>query len=318
MFSRSLLMAAGLALAFAAPANADWPEKPVRIIVPYAPGGSGDNTARAYQDKLSEKFGQQFVIENRGGAAGAIGIEAASKAEGDGYTFLQTPMGGLVILPHLRNVPYDPFEDFKPVSRTAETVAAMAVHPSLGVNTVKEFIALAKEKPGEIFFGSAGQGTITQMRGEVLKDVAGIDIVHVPYRGSGEALNDLLAGHVQVNFEGNVLPHGKAGTLKLLAFISDERHPDFPDVPTMKEAGLENYEAPSWHGMLAPKGTPDDIIKKLSDALIEISQTPEVKKRLIDVGLMARGETPEQMGAVMKQHYDLFGDLIKRLDIKIQ
>lgn len=318
MFARSLFVAAAIALAAVAPANADWPEKPVRIIVPYAPGGSGDNTARAYQDKLSEKFGQQFVIENRGGAAGAIGIEAAAKADGDGYTFLQTPMAGLVILPHLRDVAYDPFEDLKPVSRTAETIAAMAVHPSLGVNTVQEFVALAKQKPGEIFFGSAGQGTITQMRGEILKDVAGIDIVHVPYKGSGEALNDLLAGHVQAMFEGNVLPHGKAGTLKLLAFVSDERHPDFPDVPTMKEAGLENYEAPSWHGMLAPKGTPDDIIKKMSDALIEISQTPEVKKRLIDVGLMARGETPEEMAAVMKEHSEMFGALVKKLDVKIQ
>jgi tripartite-type tricarboxylate transporter receptor subunit TctC len=314
---RTLLLAAAVGLSFALPAHAaDWPTKPVRIIVPYAPGGSGDNAARPYAEALSHEFGQQFVIDNRGGAGGAIGTETVAKSANDGYTLLMCPMGALVILPHTRKVPYDPIKDFAPISRTAETLAGMVVHPSLGVKTVQEFVALAKKKPGDIYFGSAGLGTITQMRGEILKDIAGIDIVHVPYKGSAEALNDLLAGHVQAMFEGNVLPQAKAGKLNLLAVVGDERHPDFPDVPIMKEAGFPTYEAPSWHGFLAPAGTPPEIVERLSAAVIKISKTPQMRETLIRVGLIPAADTPKGMAEIMQRHSALFASLVQRLDIK--
>ena len=312
---RLIILAA--ALLVARPVSAlDWPTKPVRVIVPYAPGGSADNVARPFAEALSQKFGQQFVIDNRGGAGGMIGVETAVKSAKDGYTLLMTPMASLVILPHTRQVPYDPFKDLAPVARAADTLAAIAVHPSLGVETLKDFVALAKKKPGEIHFGSAGLGTITQMRMEILKDMTGIDIVHVPYKGSAEALNDLLAGHVQALSEGNVLPQAKAGRLKLLAVVGNERLPDFPDVPTAKEAGFPEYDAPSWHGMLAPAGVPAEIIDKVARAMAEIAKTPDMRDKLIRVGLVPIQDTPAGMAEAMRRHSELFGGLVRRLGIK--
>ena len=301
----------------AGPAAAlDWPTKPVRVIVPYAPGGSADNVARPFAEGLSQAFGQQFVVDNRGGAGGSIGVETAVKSPKDGYTLLMTPMASLVILPHTRAVPYDPFKDLAPISRAADTIAAIAANPSLAADTLQELVSLARKKPGEIHFGSAGLGTITQMRLEVLKDIAGIELVHVPYKGSAEALNDLLAGHVQLLSEGNVLPQAKAGRLKLLAIVGNERLPEFPDVPTVKESGFPNYDAPSWHGMLAPAGVPAEVIDKVAVAMAAIAKAPEMQERLIKVGLIPVQDTPAGMADAMRRHSELFGALVKKLGLK--
>ena len=223
-----------------------WPDKPVKIIVPYAPGGASDLIARPWADKLTQAFGQQFVVENRGGASGMIGLETTAKAPPDGYTLVMTPNSTISVLPHLRKVPYDPFTSFEPVARVGDTIGGMVVHPSIGVKTMKELVAYAKKNPGKLAYGSAGLGTSTQMRIEMLKHHAGIDILHVPYRGSADALNDLLPGTVQMMSEIIVLPHAKAGKVVLLAMNHSARHPEFPDVPTMAEAGFPEAEVPIW------------------------------------------------------------------------
>ena len=236
-----------LAMALAGEAvaqGANWPDKPVKLILPYAPGGATDLIGRPWADKLGQVFGQQFVIENRGGAGGMIGTEAAAKAAPDGYTFLLTPNATLTILPSLRQAPYDAIKSFDPVGRVGDLVSGFVIHPAVGVKTFKELIEYAKTNPGKLAYGSAGLGTATQLRVEMLKYRAGIDILHVPYRGSADALNDLLPNTVQMMNEINVLPHVKAGKLVLLNINYPIRHPDFPDVPTLTELGYPDSDVP--------------------------------------------------------------------------
>jgi tripartite-type tricarboxylate transporter receptor subunit TctC len=281
---RSLLQAGTLALlaiSFATAAGAqDWPAKPVRVLVNFAPGGSTDNATRPFMEKLSAALGQQFVIENKGGASGAIGAEAAAKFAPDGYNFLATPVASMTILPNARRTAYDPFKDFVPVAQFADSTLTFTVHPSVPANSIKEFVDYAKQRPGRIHFGSAGLGTLTQMIGEQLNIVAGINIVHVPYRGGAEALADFLAGHVLAFTEGNVLPHVAAGKAKLLAVVDAERHPDFPDVPTMKEVYPE-YDILNWFGIFAPAGTPDAVVRQLNAEINKVAQLPELRAHLL-------------------------------------
>lgn len=305
------------ALTVVMPAAAQtWPSRPVRMIVPYAPGGSTDNAGRPFAEKLSQALGQQFVIDNRGGASGVIGFEAAMKSPPDGYTLLVAPLAPIAIIPNARKVPYDAFKDFVPVARIADQIFGMAVSPALGVNTVADFIALAKSKPGTLNFGSAGLGTTTQFSAEIFEQVAGIDMVHVPYKSSADALTDLLAGNIQVFFEGVVFPHAKAGTLKLLAVTTPDRHPGFPDVPTMRET-LPNYEMSNWFGIMAPAGTPEEIVGKLNAALAQASKAPDLRERMLAVGLSPRADTPAEMRADMKKQSDRFAKIIKDLNIRL-
>ena len=220
---------------------ANWPTRPVKLIIPYAPGGASDIIGRPWADVLSQSFGQQFVIENRGGAAGMIGVEAASKAAPDGYTFLLTPSAAMSVLPLLRQTPYDPKKNFVPVARIGDSVSGFVMHPSTGLKTMKDTVEYAKKNPGKLVYGSSGLGSIQHMRIEMLKYRAGIDILHVPYRGAGDALNDLLAGQIQMMNEINVLPHAKAGKLNLLCMNSPDRSPEFPDTPTLTECGLSEF-----------------------------------------------------------------------------
>ena len=231
MHRREFLALAGATLAAGVSTRAwsqaqSWPERPVKLILPYAPGGATDLIGRPWADKLSQTFGQQFVIENRGGASGIIGTEAAAKATPDGYTFLLTPNAPLNVQPLLRKTPYDPVKSFAPVGRVGDLISGFVIHPAVGVKTFKEMLDYAKQSPGKLAYGSAGLGTSSHLRLEMLKVKAGIDILHVPYRGNADALNDILANTVQMMNEINPMPHVKAGKLILLDISYPERHPD--------------------------------------------------------------------------------------------
>src|SRR5262245_2979922 len=254
-----------------------WPERPVKLILPYAPGGATDLIGRPWADKLSQAFGQQFVIENRGGASGIIGTEAAAKAAPDGYTFLLTPNAPLNVQPLLRKTSYDPIKNFAPVGRVGDLISGFVIHPAVGVKTFKEMLDYAKQNPGKLAYGSAGLGTSSHLRLEMLKVKAGIDILHVPYRGNADALNDILANTVQMM---NAMPHLKAGKLILLDISYPERHPDFPGVPTLFELGYGEAYVPSWYSIWAPTGTSREIIDKLNAKMVEIANTAEMKALL--------------------------------------
>ena len=295
-----------------------WPEKPVRVIVPFPPGGATDVVARPWMEKLTQAFGQPFVIENRGGAGGMIGVEAAVKSTPDGYTFLLCSNSPLVVLPHLRKTPYDAMKQLLPVARVGDMVGGWAVHPSLGIKTMPELIAYAKKYPGKLIYGSAGLGTTTQLRMEVINLKAGIDILHVPYRGSGDSLIDLLAGTVHLMSENVVMSHVKAGKLTLLAINHSERHWDFPDVPTLRELGFENADIPIWFSLWAPAGTPTDIIARINAKVGEIAQTTEMKAKLREASFSAPIQTPEEMTKALIEDSRINLEIIKAANVKIE
>ena len=297
-------------------ASANWPTKPVKVIVNYAPGGSTDNATRPFMEKLSIAFGQQFVIENKGGASGAVGVEAGVRSPPDGYTFFVSPVASLTILPNARPTAYDPFKDMVPVSQIADSTLVFAVHPSLKVKTMQEFVAYAKINPGKLNFGSSGLGTLTQMICESVNLVAGIDMLHVPYRGGAESLTDFLAGQVQVFSEGNVLPHVKAGKAELLAVVDSERHPEFPDVPMLREVYPE-ADLLNWFGLFAPAGTPEPIVRRMSEEIGRAAKNPELRAHLLRLALRANGSTPEQLAGILRKDYDRYGKLIRTLNIRM-
>ena len=313
----SALLAAGLAGEALAQA-ASWPDKPVKLILPYAPGGATDLIGRPWADKLGQVFGQQFVIENRGGAGGMIGTEAAAKAPPDGYTFLLTPNATLTILPSLRQAPYDAMKSFDPVGRVGDLVSGFVIHPAVGVKSFKELIEYAKKNPGKLAYGSAGLGTATQLRIEMLKYRAGIDILHVPYRGSADALNDLLPNTVQMMNEINVLPHVKAGKLILLNINFPSRHPDFPDVPTLTELGYPDSDVPIAYMVCAPAGTPKEIVQKLNAKLVEIAKSDEMIAKMRAINVIVPPQTPEEVRAYIVEDTKRNAELIKAANIKLE
>jgi tripartite-type tricarboxylate transporter receptor subunit TctC len=306
-------------LASMGPSSAQsWPTKPVRLLVPYAPGGASDTIARPWAEKLSQAFGQQFVIDNKGGAGGAIGTEAAAKAVPDGHTFLMGPTAPLLILPQLRKTPYDWKADFMSVGRVGDLVCGFVLHPSIPASTLPELRAYAQANPGKVFYGSAGLGTASHLRVEMLRLRTKTDIVHVPYRGSAEALADLLAGTVHMMNEIVVLPHVKAGKLKLLAINYPERHPDFPDVPTLTELGYPNSDVSIAYAVWAPKNTPASIIARFNAEIVKIAATPEMKQRLRDISVIAPLQTPDEMTASFERHFAEYTALIKEADVKLE
>ena len=297
---------------------AQWPDKPVKLILPYAPGGATDLIARPWSEVLAKAFGQQFVLEHRGGAGGMIGTEAAAKAAPDGYTFLFTPNATLSVLPSLRQTPYDPVKSFDPVARVGDLVSGFVIHPSVGVKNFAEMIDHAKKNPGKLSFGSAGLGTATQLRLEMLKWKTGIDILHVPYRGSADALNDLLPGNVQMMNEINVLPHVKAGKLILLNINHSARNPDFPDIPTLTELGVRDADVPIWYSIQAPAGTPKEIVATFSAKVIELAKGDDMKARLRAINTQCPIETPDEMRAYLDGDIKRNAALIKAASIKLE
>ena len=309
-----MLSIAILALLLVATAAAQtYPSRPVRIVIPLSPGGTTDVPGRIIAQKLSETLGQQFYVENRAGAGGTIGSDFVAKANADGYTLLLTATP-FVITPHVyKKLPYDALADFTPVIRIASGPYVLVVHPSLGVNSVKELIAAAKKEPGKIDFASSGNGSAQHLVTELFMYMARIKLNHVPYKGSGPAQQDLMSGIIKVSFVGTpiAIPHMKSGRLKALGVSTARRSPEMPDVPTVAEAGVPGYEAIVWIGMLAPAGTPREIVAKLNGEIGKLVRTGEVKKLLTPTGMEPDPDTPEQFGAYIKADYDKWGKVVR-------
>jgi tripartite-type tricarboxylate transporter receptor subunit TctC len=265
----------------------DYPSRPVKIVVPFPAGGSNDIIARILAQKLSERMGQQFVVENRGGAGGNIGAEAVASSEPDGYTLLLSAPGPLTSNMALyKNLPFDPTKAFAPVALIAQVPIVLMVHPSVDVKNVKELIALAKAKPGTINFGSSGNGSTNHLAGELLKSMAGINIVHVPYKGAAPAMNDLIAGHIPVMFDNMpaVLPQVQGKKVNAIAVAGARRASAMPDVPTVAESGVPGFDASAWFGLVAPAKAPPAVLKKLEGEVAAILKMPDVQKRFTELG----------------------------------
>ncbi|MFO1025832.1 MAG: tripartite tricarboxylate transporter substrate binding protein [Acetobacteraceae bacterium] len=296
----------------------NYPDKPVKLILPYAPGGATDMIGRPWADKLSQAFGQQFVIENRGGAGGLIGTEAAAKSPPDGYTLFLAPSAALTVLPLLRKTPYDPVKSFAPIARAGDLVCGFVLNPAVGPKNFQETLAYAKANPGKLAYGSAGLATASQLRLEMLKYRTQTDILHVPYRGSADALNDLLPNNVQMMNEINVLPHVKAGKLILLNINYPTRHWDFPDVPTLTELGYPDSDVPIWYSFQAPAGTPPAIIEKLNLKMNEIAATDDMKVKARMINVVIPPQTPEQMAQHLLADIKATDVLIKAANVKLE
>ncbi len=296
---------------------AGWPNKTVRVIVNFAPGGSADNSMRPFADRLSRALGQQFVIDNRGGASGALGIEAAVKSAPDGYTFVVTPSLSVVILPHLRKTPYDPLKDLVPVTQFTDGTLLFAVHPSVAGKLGAGPGGVRQGNPGKLSWGTAGVGSYGHLLCEAFKLQAGIDILHVPYRGGAESLADFLAGVVQIHADPNTMPHVSVGKAKLLAVLDRQRRPDFPDVPLLKEIYPE-LDFLVWFGMFAPPGTPQAIVRKMSEEMNKVARDPELRAHLIKTALAPNPGTPEELDALLRSDHERYGALVRRLNLRTE
>lgn len=305
------LLASPLALAQA------WPSKPIRIVVNFPPGGAADQLARAIGQPLSESLGQPVVVENRGGANGNIGGEAVAKSAPDGHTLLMSSGGMVSVNPHLyKKMPFDPAKDLVPVAAAARVAVYLMAKPALPANNVQEFIRYVKANPGKLSFGSPGTGSSPHLAGEMMKSQAGLFAVHVPYRGAAPALQDLLAGQLDFYFDPGIgLQHAKTGRLKLLAVGSMKRSPLFPDVPTLHEAGLRNFDADTVFGFYAPAGTPAPVITRLNTEINKILSTKAMQDRIVAMGGEALPISPSAFGAKATEDSRRFGAIIRERKI---
>lgn len=305
-------------LPFAAAAQ-DFPTRPIRLVVPYPPGGPTDVAARIIANAMSAKLGQPMVVENRpGGAAGTVGGRYVASAEPDGYTVVMSQVGSLTVAPFLYKLDYDPIKDFAPIGIVAETPEILTINPSLPANTVAEFVAYAKSNPGKLNFASPGVGTLPHLLGEQLQLAAGIKLTHVPYRGAGPAVSDLLGGQVQVMFDSTsvMLPHIEGGRLRALAISSAKRIAQIPNVPTVAEAGYPQLTESLWTAMLAPAATPEPIIQKLNTALNESVKTPEVQKAYANLDVVTRIVTPQELKTFMAEEVRKWQQVVAQAGIK--
>jgi tripartite-type tricarboxylate transporter receptor subunit TctC len=302
-------------------AHAGFPDRSVKIVVPFPAGGSNDVVARLLATKLQELWGQTVVIDNRAGGGGNIGAEAVARSPADGYTLLLTAPGPLAVNQSLyAQLSFNPAHDFAPVALIASVPIVLAVNPSVKAKTVAELIALAKESPGKLNFGSSGYGSTNHLAGELLKTRAGIDIVHVPYRGAAPAMNDLIGGQIPMMFDNMpaIRPQVTGGTIRAIAVAGNARSPLFPELPTMVEAGVPGFEASSWFGLVAPAKTPPDVIKTLIDSVAKILKDPEVAKRLADVGAEAGGLSGDAFGAFLRAESEKWGQVVKTAGVKVE
>jgi len=320
-------IAASLLAGGSAWAQGAWPTKPVRIVVPFAPGGTTDILARAVAPELSKAFGQQFIVDNRAGAGGNVGAEIVSHSAPDGYTLLMGTVGthgiNRALYPKL---PYDPIKDFAPVTLVAAVPNVMEMNTDkakqLGINSVQDFIAYAKSHPGKLSMASSGSGTSIHLAGELFKSMTGSYMTHIPYRGSGPALLDLVAGSTDVMFDNlpSSMQQIKAGKLKALAVTSSQRSPALPDVPTVEEVGgpsLKGYEASSWFGLLAPAGTPPDIINRIQQEVAKSLGTPAIKEKLVAQGALPSGNTPAEFAKLIDSEHKKWAAVVKTSGAKV-
>jgi tripartite-type tricarboxylate transporter receptor subunit TctC len=317
---RALLSALIAVTVLAGPSRADpnYPQRPVRIVVPSSPGGGTDILARVLADHLARNLNGQFFVENRPGAGQSIGIEAVARSAPDGYTLLMAA-STLALNPIMyKNIRYDPMADFAPITLAARLPNVLLVHPSLGVSSLPELIALAKQKPGELAYASAGLGTSPHMGVELLKHMAGIDLRHIPFRGTGPAVTETLSGRVPIVLASTLQarPLIEGGQLRPLAVTGSRRAEGLPNVPTMAEAGVPQYEALQWYGLLAPAGTPVDIVTRLHKEIAQALQLPDVKERLVTDGAEAVGSTPGEFAQFIKDEIDKWATVARAANIR--
>jgi len=318
---KAALLAAFAACAVGAGAQAQtYPERPVRLLVPFAAGGTTDLVARIVADGLGRELGQPVVVENRGGGGGAIGAEALVKAAPDGYTIGVATVSTMATNPATNaNTPYDPLKDFTPITNLVNVPNVLTVNPKTPARTLQEFIALLKSQPGTYSYASAGTGSISHLDGELFKSLTGTDMIHVPYRGSGPALNDTLAGQVSAQFDNlpSSLGHIQAGKLRALAVAAPARVAGLPDVPTFAEAGLPAMNNMAWYGLVAPAGVPPAIVTRVHDAAAKALQDPAIRQRLMERGALVDGGTPEQYAALIKRELELRKRIANEQHIKL-
>ncbi len=312
-------LAIGMMLVCADCVAQTFPARAIRVIVPFAPGGGTDILIRTVSPKLSEALGQQLVIDNRAGGGSTIGSELAAKAPPDGYTLLMVDTSFTTNPSLYSKLPYDSARDFAPVSLMAAAPVILIVHPSVPVKTVKEFVALAKSKPGQLNFASGGPGSSTHLGGELLKLVAGIDLVHIPYKGTGPAVADVLGGQVVMMFAGisSVKQYVAVGRLRAIAVTGQKRSPAMPEVPTFIESGLRGVDSGTYWGCLAPAATPKDIVNKLSTTIANVLKMGDIEKRLSDLGFDAIGGTPDQFATIIRSETEKWARVIKSAHVKL-
>jgi tripartite-type tricarboxylate transporter receptor subunit TctC len=318
LYAMAAVAAAGC-LAAVATYGQTYPAKPLRFLVGFPPGGTSDILARTIGQKLSEAVGQQVVIENRPGAGGNIGAEAAAKSAPDGYTIFMSTTSQAISVSLYSKLNYDLVKDFAPIIQAVNYTNLLVVHPSLPVKSVKELIALAKAKPGQLNYGTAGNGTPPHMTGELFKSYTGVNIQHVPYKGGAPAIADLLGGQITIMFDNvpPLLPHVQAGKMRPLAVTSLKRISVLRDVPTLDEAGLKGFDSVAWNGVLAPAGTPREIIARLNAEILRILSLPDVRERLSSQGADPVGGTPEQFAALIRSEIQKWAKVVKDSGAKV-
>jgi tripartite-type tricarboxylate transporter receptor subunit TctC len=292
-----------------------WPERSIKAVVPFPAGGSTDNIARIFAKELAEALAQPVVVENRGGGAGSIGTENVVRAPGDGYSLMFSSAFPLTLVPQLRPTSYT-VDDLVPVARLGTYISGFVVRSSLPVKTLKEYVEMAKAQPGKLTFGSSGAGGLSHVRIEALKQAAGINVTHVPYQGGAAAMQDLLGDRIDTMAENIIFPHVKSGKLRMLAILAETRHPDFPDVPTAREAGFPELNTPAVFAAFAPKGTPAAVVQALNAEIVRISRKPQVREKLMGLGFQAGEDTVQEVRAAVAGENAVYARLVKSAQLK--
>jgi tripartite-type tricarboxylate transporter receptor subunit TctC len=315
--ARTACVLAGALVATLPAVAQDYPKRPIELVVPFVAGGATDNIARLMAQRFSESWGQTVVVNNRAGGGSTIGTNAVAKAPPDGHTLLVTTIG-FAINAGLQKLPYDPVGDFTPVTELASLPLVLVVHASVPATNLQEFIALAKSKPGGWDYASSGTGTSPHLAAEMFKSMAGIELVHVPFKGNAEAMNSLMGGHVKIYFAlvPAVLQHIKTGALRAIAVTTEERLPYLPDVPTIAELGFPGYEISSWQGVFAPAGTPKDVVGKINGELVRMLNVPEIRRRISQEGADPVGSTPDAFATRVKNEITKWTKVIKTSGIQ--
>ena len=314
-----LTIAAAATLAVVGAHAQDYPTQPVKLVVPFPAGGGTDALARWFAKGLEAKLGQPFVVENRAGSGTTLGAGFVARAAPDGYTIMLGTSSTYAIAPNVyKKVPFDPVKDFAPIALVAEVPFVLVVNPSLPVKSVAELVALVRSKPGAMSYASAGIGTQHHVNAELLKTLTGIEMTHVPYRGGGPALQDVIAGHVPIYFGdvSTVMTIARAGKVRALALTISQRLEAFPEVPTMQEAGIADYNASAWQAFVAPAGTPAPIVARLNKALLEVVNSPDTRSRFHELGLRPLTSTPDELGAYMKSELVRWGKVVEAAGAK--
>ncbi len=316
---RLLIIIAGILLCAGRTMAQDYPAKPIRFIIPLAPGGGGDILARSIAQKLNEKWGQPVIVDNRPGGGGVIGTEVVAKAPADGYTILMIATNHTVNPSLIPKLPYDAIADFAPVTQLTASPNILVLHPSLPAASLKELIALARQRPGQLNYSSAGNGTAGHLAAELMKMMAKIDVVHVPYKAAPQALSDLVSGQIQLQFSNlmTALPHVKNGRLRGIAVTTLQRSPAIPELPTMDQAGLRGYRVDQTYGVVAPGRTPAPIVAKLNSEIVNILKSPDIGQRMSAEGAMLVGNTPQEYLEYLKAELQKWTRVVKEVGIRL-